>query len=63
MNLTVIHKSIPLADDVSAELEIDYDGTDELDTVVKIDGGWCVAGAQYPEFCEKLSKLIEEYRI
>ena len=59
----VKQKSVPVSDNVSAELEIDVIDGEELDTRVKLDGEFWVSGSQYREFCQKLGELIDEYRI
>lgn len=52
-----------ISDEVTAEMEIDVDVCEELDTRVRIDGEWWVSGSQRHEFCAKLGALIDEYRI
>lgn len=48
---------------VSIQLTVDVIDYEELDTFVELVGSFWVAGNKRKEFCEKLSELVNSYRI
>ena len=56
-------ESIPLADEVSLEIEVEHLDGKESDTQVSIDGVWFVDTSKRKEFAEKLQALISEYQV
>lgn len=56
-------ESLPLADEVELQMNIDCYGSEECDTEITIDGSFYVEGVKRQEFTEKLRSLINEYLI
>lgn len=48
---------------VTLAMEIEKIDGDALDTSVELSGAFVICGQSRKEFCEKLGKLIDEYRI
>lgn len=63
MGIKTFKEQHMLGDELSAEMEVDNIDGEHLDTRVKIDGEFWVAGGQRKEFAKKLEALITEYRI
>jgi len=53
----------PLCDEVNAEMEIERIAADQLDCCIKIDGEFYIDGKTRKTFCQKLSELIEKYKV
>lgn len=63
MGIKTFSETHMLGDELSAEMQVENIDGEHLDTTVRIDGEFWVAGCQRKEFAEKLKALITEYRI
>ena len=63
MGIKTFKETHMLGDELYAEMQADNIDGEHLDTRVRIDGEFWIAGGQRKEFAEKLESLITEYRI